>query len=85
MYDFMTPQQTLETQAKFQTDARLVMSRLLEFVNYNANLCEPTRVAVSRTGWLGVSRIQYPSIGFSLKLQRRVGGIEQDERRYKSG
>ena len=85
MYDIMTPPQTLETQAKFQTDARLVMSRLLEFVNYNANLCEPTRVAVSRAGWLGASQNQYPTISFSLKLQGCMGSIEQDEHRYESG
>jgi hypothetical protein len=85
MYDFMTPSHTLDSQAKFRIDAQQVMNRSVEFVNYNANLCEPTRVSVSRMGWLGGSRNQYPSISFSLKLQGCVGGVEQDVRRYKSG
>jgi hypothetical protein len=61
------------------------MNLLLGLVNYNANLCEPTRVAVSRTGWLGASQNQQPSISFSFKLQGCVGGVEQDVRRYESG
>ena len=53
------------------------MSRLLELVNYNVNLCEPTRVVVSRTGWLGASRNQYPSISFSFKLQGCVAELSK--------